>query len=136
MKDKIFLDTNVLIYCYSSSEPDKQFKAQVVASATNATISTQVLKEFADTLSRKFKLSWKEIHQAIEELKNNFIVHTNTPTTIEDACLLADKYKYSFYDSLIIIAALESDCVVLYSEDMQDGQIIEKKLTIKNPFNT
>jgi len=50
------------------------------------------------------------------------------------ACDIAKRYSYSYYDSLIISAALEANCDTLYSEDMQNGQIIEKVLRIVNPF--
>jgi predicted nucleic acid-binding protein len=61
-------------------------------------------------------------------------LYTNSESTIIGACNLADQYGFSFYDSLIIAAALECDCNMLYSEDLHDGQLIEGKLTIKNPF--
>lgn len=54
--------------------------------------------------------------------------------TIKRACQIADRYRFSFYDSLIISAALESNCTVLYSEDLHDGQVIEGTLTVKSPF--
>jgi len=134
MNDKIFLDTNILIYCYSFTEPVKQSKAQSVVNSSNTIISTQVLKEFANILYKKFKLSWDEIDDAIHETTDNFEVHINTPTSIRRACVIADQYGFSFYDSLIITAALESNCHKLYSEDMQSGQIIEQTLTIENPL--
>jgi predicted nucleic acid-binding protein len=54
--------------------------------------------------------------------------------TIESCLLLKEKYRYSWWDSLILASALESECALVYSEDMQDGQLIEDRLTIKNPF--
>ena len=134
MNDKIFLDTNILIYCYSSSNPNKQIKARAVASLPNTVISTQVLKEFTNVLYKKLKLDWQDIRKELEELEESFIIHTNTATSIKNACNIADRYGFSFFDSLIISAALETGCNILYSEDMQDGQVIEKTLTIKNPL--
>lgn len=134
MSDKVFLDTNILIYCYSSSDIIKQSKAQGVANLPNVFISTQVMKEFTNVLYKKFKLDWQAIRNALDELGGNFNVHTNTSSSIKRACQIADRYGFSFFDSLIIVAALEADCVTLYSEDMHDGQLIENKLTIKNPL--
>ena len=134
MKDRFFLDSNILIYCYTSTEPDKQTKAKAVANLPKVLISTQVLKEFVNTLSKKFKLDWSIIQLTIDELEGNFAVHINTASTIKKACLIAERYRFSFYDSLIIAAALESDCAILYSEDMQHEQIIDDTLTIINPF--
>lgn len=88
----------------------------------------------ANVLFKKFNIPWNDIDKAIDELSLNVSIHINDAKSIKKACLIADKYKFSFYDSLIIAAALESGCSTLYSEDMHDGQIIEKTLTIKNPF--
>lgn len=134
MKGKVFLDTNILVYCYSKDEPTKQQAAIEVASLSEVLISTQVLQEMCNTMSRKFKLSWVEIETLLAELNGNFKVQTNTFHTIRSACRIASVFKFSFYDSLIVAAALEAGCEVLYSEDLQDGQIIENQLLVKNPF--
>ena len=70
----------------------------------------------------------------IKEMRENNEVQTNTVSTVNQACQIADRYSYSFYDSLILAAALEAECPVLFSEDLQHGQLIEQALTIKNPF--
>lgn len=61
-------------------------------------------------------------------------MHINNDYTILQACRIAERYLFSFYDSLIIAAALESKCYMLYSEDLNPGQIIDSKITIVNPF--
>ena len=134
MQGSCFIDTNVLIYCYSATEPAKKQKAVEVSNTENAIISTQVLKEFSNTLSKKFRLDWADIEQSLNELTNNFKIYINSPRTIQNACSIASKYGYSFYDSLIIESALETDCSILYSEDLQHNQLIENKLRIINPF--
>ncbi len=134
MKDKVFLDTNVLIYCYAVSEPVKQNKALAVSNLPNAVISTQVQKEFVNILRKKFNLDWSAVRSALDEVEANLIVQTNTTSSIKKACDVAERYGFSFYDSLIVAAALECSCTKLYSEDMQHGQVIEKVLTIVNPF--
>jgi predicted nucleic acid-binding protein len=55
-------------------------------------------------------------------------------TDIEHALALKEKYGYSWWDSLLLASSLEEECEILYSEDMQDGQLIEGVLTIRNPF--
>lgn len=134
MNANCFIDTNVLVYCYTDDEPVKKQNALDIANGSDTFISTQVLTELSNTLKRKFKLSWKEIETALSEISSDFSVYVNKPVTIERACRIADKYQYSFYDSLIISAALACNCKTIYSEDMQDGQVIEKRLTIVNPF--
>lgn len=118
MNDKVFLDTNILIYCYTTSEPGKQIKAQAVANFPNAVISTQVLKEFSNILKKKFGLDWSAIRSAVDEVERNFEIYTNTTNSIKNACSIAERYGFSFYDSLIITAALECGCTTLYSEDI------------------
>ncbi|WP_262245665.1 PIN domain-containing protein [Parapedobacter soli] len=134
ISDKVFLDTNILVYSYSVSEKEKQEIVRNLISETDSHISTQVLTELTNTLTRKFKLPLNSAIKAIDECCANNHVFVNNPETIKGAINIADRYGFSFYDSLIISAALESDCKVLYSEDLHNGQIIEKKLKIQNPF--
>jgi predicted nucleic acid-binding protein len=134
MNDNFFIDTNILVYCYADDEPLKQQKALGIASNPDTFIRTQVLTELSNTLKKKFQQDWLVIENVVSEVSNDFNVYVNKPATIEWACRVADKYQYSFYDSLIIAAALSSNCKTLYSEDMQDGQVIENSLTIVNPF--
>ena len=132
--DKVFLDTNCIVYAHSDVDAKKQKIAQRIISELSPLISTQVLQETTNVLSKKFKHSWPDVSKVIAEIISNNSVHTNTTYTILSACNLADKYRYSFYDSLIIAAALECDCNILYSEDLHDGQTIDNKLKIINPF--
>ena len=132
--DKTFLDTNIIVYAHSDVEPDKQRIAQTIIAKMLTVISTQVLQETSNTLVKKFKQSWPDVLKVVTEAASNNLVHTNTANTVFYACDMADKYHFSFYDSLIIAAALECDCNILYSEDLQDGQIIENRLKIVNPF--
>lgn len=134
MSDSIFLDTNILVYAYSDTELQKQTIARKLISENISFISTQVLQELSNTLSRKFKKSWPEITEAVKEVSLSNLVHANSEATIQHAIKIAEQYKFSFYDSLIIAAALECKCSKLYSEDMSHGQLIEKQITIVNPF--
>lgn len=134
MNDNVFLDTNIIVFSYSYTEPEKQRKARQLIVESNSFISTQVLQELANTLSRKFKFGFPDVLKAIEECRQNNITHINTEGTLLQACKIAERYGFSFYDSVIISAALESDCTILYSEDMSHGQVIENKLKIVNPF--
>ena len=134
MKDRVFLDSNILIYSYSITEPDKQGIARELISQNNSFISTQVLQELTNTVTRKFKFNYKDAKAAIHECCQNNNLHINTGQTILRACELADHHHWSFYDSLIVSAALECECLVLYSEDLQNGQMVDGKLKIANPF--
>lgn len=134
MKDSVFFDTNILVYSYSDTEKEKQAVARNLITEYNSYISTQVLQELTNILTKKFAKTWEEaVHTIVECCKNN-ILHTNEQGTIIIACNIADKYKFSLYDSLIIAAALQCKCKILYSEDLHHNQLIEKSLKIINPF--
>ncbi len=134
MNDNFFLDTNILVYSYSVDQITKRNIARDLISKPNSIISTQVLQELSNTLTKKFKFSFASAVLAINECCNNNSLHTNGSQTILKACEIAERYGFSFYDSLIIAAAIEANCSILYSEDMNSKQIIFKTLTILNPF--
>lgn len=130
-----FLDSNILVYCYTGTEPQKQQMAfQVIDDSPLLVISTQVLQEFCNVAYKKFSPKEIDLEQALLEIQSLAVVHVNTVDTINKANMLKGKYGYSFYDSLVIAAALEAGCSILYSEDLQDAQVIENSLKIVNPF--
>lgn len=133
MSGKIFLDTNIVVYLYSGDEPEKQTAALALIKQ-NPVVSTQVLSELANTLSRKFALPYDVVAQAVAEVRDACTVIAVTPDTIAQALTLAQKYRYAYYDSLILAAALSAGCETLATEDMQHGQVIEGALTIHNLF--
>ena len=134
MKDrKCFLDTNILLYCYAQNELVKRPIALEVASNVHTFISTQVVKETCNILSKKLKLSWQEIEWVVDEIEaNNEIVQVQI-STIRKGIFLADRYKLQWFNSIIVAAAISADCSILYSEDLQNGFKIEN-LEIINPF--
>ncbi|MDR0505430.1 MAG: PIN domain-containing protein [Dysgonamonadaceae bacterium] len=135
MQDKFFLDTNVLIYAYSNTETVKQSISGKIMENNCTVISTQVLQEITNILRKKFGKNYTELKNVLEECKKNiYLVHTNTYHTVLRACDIAERYRFSFYDSMIVAAALESKCKILYSEDLQHKQIIDNQLTVFNPF--
>jgi len=98
-------------------------------------ISSQVLKEFANVLLKKKSIDIQVILDTLHEITSVAEIVEEKAGLVFSALRTSEKYGYSFYDSLIIEAALAVDCAVLLSEDMQDGQIIDNKLRILNPFN-
>ena len=134
MSGKNFLDTNIVVYLYSGDEPEKQATALQLTEQNDPIISTQVLSELANTLSRKFALPFDVVAQAVAEVQEACAVLPVMPETISQALALAKKYQYSYYDSLILASALSAGCSTLFTEDMQHGQVIENLLTINNPF--
>ena len=134
MKDNFFIDSNILIYCYSNDEAGKRKIAREIIADHETYISSQVLQEFINTVTRKFKFNYEYELAGAEECCRNNNFHTNTQHTIFYAFQIASRYNLSFYDSLILSAAIEAKCSIVYSEDMQHNQLIDGKLKIVNPF--
>ena len=128
----VFFDTNVVLYLLSgdAARADRAEELLVLG----GTISVQVLNEFAAVALRKLHLSWPEIREVLAPVRAVCTVQSLTLDTHDRAVQLAERHGLSVYDSLIVAAALLAGCKTLYSEDMQDGQVIERKLTIRNPF--
>ncbi|NCR73907.1 MAG: PIN domain-containing protein [Microcystis aeruginosa LG13-12] len=95
----------------------------------------KIFDETINVLKRKFSLSYSQIREAVQELSEGFPIVLVSVNTIEMALNLAERYQYSYFDSLILASALEAGCQILYSEDLHDGQRIENQLMIINPFS-
>jgi len=132
MPVKPFLDTNIVVYAFTSDDPRSE-RADTLIKA-GGVISIQVLSEFVSVLRRKQRRKWAEIDEALGVLK--ILLDPPQPLTVElheAAISLARHRRFSIYDSLVVAAALRAGCTTLYSEDFQHGQVVER-LTIQNPF--
>jgi predicted nucleic acid-binding protein len=138
MSDNIFLDTNILVYAFDASDEKKHQTATNIVNEAfrlkNGVISTQVLKEFFVTVTKKIpgKLDITEAKHIIEKLAFLEVVETTVPLIF----LGIDIHKthpISFWDALIIAAAKVSNCKRLISEDLSSDSTI-KGIRIKNPF--
>ena len=133
MNAEAFLDTNVLIYATQTDDARAGRAAALLAEG--GIVSVQVLNEFASTARRKLKRSWAEIRAALRSFRTLLPdVRPIGVATHEAALALADEEGFSFYDAMIVAAALEAGCTTLWSEDMQDGRVVVGRLTIRNPF--
>jgi predicted nucleic acid-binding protein len=139
MKDKFFLDTNIFVYTFDDAHPEKQKKAQELIgealSKRRGVISYQVVQEFLNVAIKKFAKPFSPIELNLYLDQVLFSLCEIYPS--DEFYLFALEIKYythfSFYDSLIVAAALKTGCKILYSEDLQDGQNIAG-LVIRNPF--
>ena len=141
MKDKYFLDTNVFVYSFDSSENIKSSIARdLIQNALKeqlGCISSQVIQEFLNVSTKKFdppltiEDSRKYLNTVLAPLCEIYASVDLYRKTIETF----ERWRYSFYDSMIITAAIQANCSILYSEDMQHNQNIQS-LTIVNPFRT
>ncbi len=142
MVDKIFLDTNILVYLFDKSERQKQTKIKTLVSEyfsqSKFFLSVQVINEFINVTTRKitFPIPVDKQKEIIELVSDLFLVTPLNLSTTLGALEVSRKYRLSYWDSLIISSALENKCNILYTEDMQNGFIIEDKLTIINPFQS
>jgi predicted nucleic acid-binding protein len=135
MQDKVFLDTNIIIYLYSEDETDKnKIALDILDSYNDAIISNQVINEITNVLFKKFRLSAEDVENVVLEIDNSLRIVDNSLKTQIKAVRLKGKYGFQYYDALIVATALEHGCNILFSEDMQHGQVIEDSLRIINPF--
>jgi predicted nucleic acid-binding protein len=127
-----FLDSNVLLYLLSA-DTAKADRAESLMAA-GGTISVQVLNEFASVASRKLGMAWGEIRDVLSVARDLCVVRPLTVETHDRALELVGRHSLSFYDSLIVAAALEAGCRTLWSEDLQDGKRFGSRLVVRNPF--
>lgn len=139
MSVESFIDTNIFIYQLERLDTRKATIAeelirQSIANKT-ACISFQIVQECLNTALRKaqIQLSESEIRSYLQSVLGPLLSVQPSIQLYNSALDIRLRYQFSFYDSLIIAAALEAGCTCLYSEDMQDGQQIQS-LTIQNPF--
>jgi predicted nucleic acid-binding protein len=133
MPDKVFFDTNILIYALAQNDR-RTARAEELLLA-GGVVSVQVLNEFASVARRRLGMQWSEVREALNSIRT--LCSSPTPLTLathDFALIIAERYKYEIYDALVISSALNAKCNVLLSEDLQHGQVIEKRLTIQNPF--
>lgn len=131
MSEANFFDTNVLLYLLSK-DAVKADRAETLI-ASGGVISVQVLNEFTAVASRKLAMTIPEIREILSTVRAFCIVKAIEIETHEFALDIAERSGFSIYDALIVAAATRAGCAILYSEDMQHEQEIDK-VTIRNPF--
>jgi len=127
-----FADTNVIVYAVGKESTKQAIARRIVADGD--TVSAQVVNETVNVLLRKQGTALAIAHEIAESLLDLADVMPVNEQTIRKAIQISKRYGFSHWDSLIVAVALQADCTVLYSEDMQHGQIIDDRLTITNPF--
>jgi predicted nucleic acid-binding protein len=135
---RCFFDTNVLVYIFDERAPEKGAVArQLLADCItrkDACLSAQVLQEFFVTVTRKLTtpLTQLQAERAVRDFSTLPIVNSDGALVL-DAITTSDRYRISFWDSLIVEAALRAGAAILYTEDLQDGQVFGS-VTVENPF--
>jgi predicted nucleic acid-binding protein len=127
-----FLDSNVLIYAFTT---DPRAAVAQGLLERGGIVSVQGLNEFANVARRKLGMTWEEVRQSLAAIRT--LIRTVLPIGIQthsDGLRIAERHGYGMFDARMIASALGADCDTLWSEDMQDGMVIEGRLRIVNPF--
>lgn len=132
MSGATFLDTNILVYAYTESDPRTDTARKLLLDG--GVVGIQVLNEFVSVARAKLSMRWAEVQEAV----GNILVLCPNPRSLNiethiRALELCGKYRLSIWDGLIVATAIEARCSTLYSEDLQHGQLIDG-LRIENPF--
>jgi predicted nucleic acid-binding protein len=139
MSGRFFLDTNIFVYSFDPTAPSKSQRANelILEGIQNArgVISYQVIQEFFNLALRKFQhpLTASEAEQYLATVFGQFAYVPSSARLFFQALRIADKSHLAWYDSLIVAAALESNCTTLYTEDLQHGERFGE-LRVNNPF--
>ena len=127
-----FLDSNVLVYAFTE---DPRAAAAQALLARGCAISVQGLNEFANVARRKLGKSWGELRGDLAAIREVCTRIVAVDIDIHEAALrLAQRHGFAMFDALMIAAALQTGNTTLWSEDMQDGMLIDGTLRIANPF--
>lgn len=130
-----FVDTNIWLYAFiETDEATKSARARTLLQENEPVVSTQVINEVCINLLRRANFTEEHIAQLVESFYEKYRVIELTKMVLLSASQLRQQYALSFWDSMIVAAALSAGVPVLYSEDMQHGLTIEEGLQIRNPF--
>lgn len=134
-----FIDTNVFIYLFDETDDRKRVTAERIIrtalESRNGRISHQIVQETLNVVTRKLPapMTVEDARRFLEQVLAPLWQVMPSVALYRRGLAIQGRYGFSFYDSLIVAAALEAGCTRLYSEDLQHGQKIEG-LTIENPF--
>ena len=139
MSDKVFIDSNIWLYALienqqENDKPKHQLAKQLLTEYTNIHISTQVVNEVCINLMRKANKDNDYILTFTQDFLASYTRHQQTTDDLLSAATLRLDYHFSYWDSLIVASALNNQCGLLFSEDMQDGLKVYDNLVISNPF--
>ena len=134
MSGKLFLDSNILLYVYSTTEPAKRDISIALLEQNECCTSIQALNEFCNVCLKKYQYSRTKIESALHQITAAVDLFSVSLHTLRWALVLHERYQYSYYDSVMLASALQHGCECFYSEDLSSGQVIEGMLKILNPF--
>jgi len=139
MSDRVFFDTNIFVYTFDTKAPAKaQIAKRLIAEALQTgmgMISFQVVQEFFNVALKNFTpvFTPDDAQRYFAMVFHPLLAVHSSPALYHQALQFKSRYKFSWYDSLIVAGAAEGECDKLLSEDMQHGRKIDR-LRIENPF--
>jgi predicted nucleic acid-binding protein len=133
-RDRVFVDSNVLLYLTDNSSSIKKQKAEDFLS-DDFIISTQVIAENINVCLRKIKLDKSTTFNFARKLLTRFEIVLITPQILLKSFDISTRYQVNSWVAIILATVIKYKCTILYSDDMQEGLIVEGTLTIVNPFN-
>jgi predicted nucleic acid-binding protein len=134
--ESCFIDTNIWLYAFTvGNGPGKTARAKaLIERQSTIFVSTQVINEACVNLIKKAHFSESQVQQLIESFYAKYVVVEFSKAILLKASALRGQHALSFWDSIIVASALATNATVLYSEDMQDGLLVENRVRIVNPF--
>ena len=137
MSDNAFVDSNIWLYAFflrPGEEPLHERAKTLIDMPVRHVISDQVIAEVSTNLLRKGNMAEEALVEIVTSFYARCRVVSPSQQTHLTASRLRSRYQFSYWDSLIVASALEAGCLILYTEDMQDGLIVDGTLTIRNPL--
>lgn len=137
MSDNAFVDSNIWLYAFflrTGEEPLHERAKALIDMPVRHVISDQVIAEVSSNLLRKANMAEEALVEIVTSFYSRCRVVSPSHETHLKASRLRTRYQFSYWDSLIVASALEAGCSILYSEDMQDSQIVDGTLSIRNPL--
>lgn len=134
MSKIVAIDSNIFLYALDTTLTPKGEKALHLILDNDAIFSTQVLSEVVNVCQKRWKFSKEQLIKVVEFLLRNSTLVGFDDTTVLKAHNLTKRYDFQYFDALIVAAALNANCTILYTEDMHHGLVVEGILTILNPF--
>lgn len=133
MPARVFVDTNCVVYLLSNDDPEKRQAVRESLRGVAPVISTQVLNELCHVLLRKFHMPTEDVDEKVTKLVTQWECHTIDVPHIRKALQLQEQHSFSYWDALILASALDAQCQLLFTEDLQHGRKLGS-LMIHNPM--
>lgn len=134
MPDRYFIDTNLLIYRYSQQDEDKRAVVARLLSSAECVVSVQVMNEFCNVIRRRFPAQFADIESVVREIHALVPIEELRMEDTLSAVQISRQHGFQYYDALILACAKRLGCQAVLSEDMQHGFVLDRQLTIVNPF--